>query len=565
VPVTSARRVTFTTLTCSLLTLGVVASSAWSQPGTLLSYGKINSDALDAVGAPLDDVDEFGDAVASLGDLDGPGPSVVALAVGAVGDDDGGSHHGAVYVLFLDAAGQVLSYQKISSTEGGFTGLLDINDEFGGAVAGLGDLDGPGPSAAALAVGAVGDDDGGSNAGAVYVLLLGSGGTVLSHQKISMTSGGFTDSLETLDEFGGAVAGLGDLDGAGPSTKALAVGAMGDDDGGVQRGATYILFLGSTGSVLSQTKISNTRGDFSAPLEDNDNLGEDLASLGDFDGTGPSVVALAATAIGDDDGGHDCGAVYVLFLNSTGSVFSYRKISVTQGGFTGPVVDDDNFGTSVTALGNLDGNGPSVAAIAVGAGGDDGDGVDRGAVYVLFLDSTAGVLSYQEISSTAGGIAEEIEDEDEFGSALVALGDLDGVGPGAQTLVSASSMDDDGGFDRGAVYLLSLAGGSLVGIENSPVSASSNRLSAARPNPFRGGTSIPFRISEAGDVRIDILDVRGRLVRELVRSEMAAGEHHVVWDGHGDSGRALAPGAYYLRMSVNGRPAVSGTTAIRLR
>ena len=327
------------TLICSCLLSATLFGDAWSQPGTVLSHQKINSVTLVDLGAAFSDGDEFGDSVANLGDLDGPGPSVVALAVGAVGDDDGGNHRGAVYVIFLNPDGSVFTYQKISSTEGNFTGSLANDDEFGGAVAGLGDLDGPGPSVCALAVGANGDDDGGGmlgNRGAVYVLFLNAFGHVLSHQKISSTQGNLAATLDETDEFGGAVGSLGDLDGPGPSVAALAVGAAYDDDGGPDRGATYILFLNSAGSVRSHQKISNTQGNFTALLRDSDNFGEDVASLGDLDGPGPSVLALASTAVSDRDGGSERGAVYVLFLTSTGNVLSYQKISDTQGNFAGP-------------------------------------------------------------------------------------------------------------------------------------------------------------------------------------------------------------------------------------
>src|SRR5262245_4827014 len=149
-----------------------LAGQAWSDTGALLSHTKINSTTMAGVGAVLHNGDELGDAVARLGDLDGPGPSVMALAVGAIDDDDGGPHRGAVYILFLNASGGVLSYRKISATKGGFTGTLDYADELGGAITNLGDLDGPGPSVCAIAVGAIGDDDGGLDRGAVYILFL---------------------------------------------------------------------------------------------------------------------------------------------------------------------------------------------------------------------------------------------------------------------------------------------------------------------------------------------------------------------------------------------------------
>ena len=66
-------------------------------------------------------------------------------------------------------------------------------------------------------------------------------GTVLSHQKISDTEGGFTGILDWYDFFGSSVASLGDLDGDGVGD--LAVGAALDDDGGFDRGAMWVLFL----------------------------------------------------------------------------------------------------------------------------------------------------------------------------------------------------------------------------------------------------------------------------------------------------------------------------------
>lgn len=67
-------------------------------------------------------------------------------------------------------------------------------------------------------------------------------GTVLSHQKISDTQGNFTGILDN-DYFGFSVASLGDLDGDGVTD--LAVGARKDDDGGTDRGAVWVLFLGA--------------------------------------------------------------------------------------------------------------------------------------------------------------------------------------------------------------------------------------------------------------------------------------------------------------------------------
>ncbi len=131
--------------------------------------------------------------------------------------------------------GWVLSHQKISDTDGGFTGILVNFDWLGTSMASLGDLDGDGVGD--LAVGAPGDNDGGLQRGAVWILFLNTDGTVKSHQKISDTEGGFTGELDDGDLFGVSVESLGDLDGDGPSALTLAVGAQVDDDGGENRGA----------------------------------------------------------------------------------------------------------------------------------------------------------------------------------------------------------------------------------------------------------------------------------------------------------------------------------------
>ncbi|UCD76080.1 MAG: FG-GAP repeat protein, partial [Phycisphaerales bacterium] len=62
------------------------------------------------------------------------------------------------------------AHQKISDTEGGFTGILNNEDWFGVSAASLGDHDGDGVGD--LAVGACLDGDGGYRRGAVWVLFL---------------------------------------------------------------------------------------------------------------------------------------------------------------------------------------------------------------------------------------------------------------------------------------------------------------------------------------------------------------------------------------------------------
>ena len=151
---------------------------------------------------------------------------------------------------------------------------------------------------------------------------------------------------------------LGDLNNDG--TTDFAVGAYGDDDGGTDRGAVWILFMNNNGTVKSHQKISDTQGNFSGTMRDQDQFGWALGSWGDY---------LVVGARGDDDGGKDQGAIWLLKLNNNGTVQSHKKISAISGGFKGDLDPSDFFGASI--LSPSDFNGDGVADILVGATHDD--------------------------------------------------------------------------------------------------------------------------------------------------------------------------------------------------
>jgi hypothetical protein len=354
-------------------------------------------------------------------------------------------------LLFLNENGTVAGSQKIGDGVGGFAGTLSNHDNFGSSIASPGDIDGDGIGD--LVVGAWQDDGGGTSRGAVWVLFMNADGTVASQQEISDTAGGFTGSLDDEDKFGKAVTSVGDMNGDGIPD--LAVGSWKDDDGGKDRGAVWILFLSADGTVASSQKISDTAGSFAGTLDDSDRFGTSVASPGDLDGNGTNDLVVGAD--GDDDGEEwNRGAVWVLFLNADGTVSSSQKISDTEGGFTGTLATYDNFGASVASPGDLDNDG--VTDIVVGAVGDNGGGgssSNRGAVWVLFLNSDGTVKGFQRINDTEGSFAGTLSDDDEFGTSVASVGDLDG--DDVVDLVVGADGDDDGGNARGAVWVLFLS------------------------------------------------------------------------------------------------------------
>jgi hypothetical protein len=390
----------------------------------------------------LDEGDQFGFALANIGDLEVDG--VTDLAVGAPFDDDNGEDRGAVWVLFMDSDGKVDVYQKISDDEGDFDGDLDDGDQFGHAVAPLGDLNGDG--ILDIAVGAPLDDDNGTDRGAIWILFLNGDGTVRSEQKISDDTGGFEGDLDDYDGFGHALANIGDLNGDGVTD--LAVGAPNDDDGGEDRGAVWILFMNSDGTVESSQKISSKKGDLGSGLDDQDYFGSAVTDIGDLDGDG--VTDLAVGVVGDDDGGTDRGAVWILFMNDDGTVDSRKRISQNRASFDGELSNNDQFGNALANVGDVNSDGTD--DLAVGAKLSDDGGTEQGAVWILFLEIDGEVISSSYISDTEGSFGGELDSGDQFGGSIALLGDLDG--DDLNDLAVGASLDDDGGIDKGSVWIL---------------------------------------------------------------------------------------------------------------
>lgn len=221
--------------------------------GSVKNNAKISETQGGFVGNNLDADDWFGCSVTGIGDLDGD--AVEDIAVGVPRDDDGGVDRGAVWLFNLTTAGAVSRARKISSTQGGFLGLLDNSDQFGFSLGTTGDIDGD--SISELFVGANLDDDGNANAGAVWFLTLDPtrppNATVKAFQKISQTQGGFGGGLQPSAQFGAAVNSLGDLDGNG--IPELGVGTPFHNFNWTDDGAFWIVHLDAipfcgVGSVL---------------------------------------------------------------------------------------------------------------------------------------------------------------------------------------------------------------------------------------------------------------------------------------------------------------------------
>jgi hypothetical protein len=79
------------------------------------------------------------------------------------------------------------------------------------------------------------------------------------------------------------------------------------------------------------------------------------------------------------------------------------------------------------------------------------------------------------------------------------------------------------------------------------------QLLQSSPNPFGPSTTIAYEIADAADVEVRIYDVRGALIRELVRETQSAGRHQVVWDGTDDDHARVSSGVYFYAVDCDER------------
>lgn len=72
-------------------------------------------------------------------------------------------------------------------------------------------------------------------------------------------------------------------------------------------------------------------------------------------------------------------------------------------------------------------------------------------------------------------------------------------------------------------------------------------LCGIAPNPFNPATEVSFRLAHPSSVLLEVYDVAGRRIAELVHGQLDAGAHKVPFDG-----RELASGVYFARLVADG-------------
>ncbi|MEL6614949.1 MAG: FG-GAP-like repeat-containing protein, partial [Bacteroidota bacterium] len=316
-----------------------------------------------------DTFDDFGASVAGAGDLNGDG--YADILVGAPVNGAAGPNAGRAYVFFGGPSADALPDIVLSpEADSGF---------FGGSVAGAGDLDGDGLPDVAVGA-AFFNTANGSDTGAVFVYSNANTGTGIAE----WTAVG----EDTFDNFGTEVASVGDRNGDGFGD--WLIGADGNDGAGVDRGKAYLYHGGPLADGVPDATYDFVLGG------DNLGFGGSLAGVGDLDADGvPDMVVGAA-------GG---GTGFVQFIQSSATTFTVAGEAA-----------GDFFGASVAAAGDVNGDGhPDVI---VGAPGHSSLSADRGRVYLFFGGPTLGFTPDLIIDGASSNLGAEVS----------GAGDLNGDG-----------------------------------------------------------------------------------------------------------------------------------------
>ena len=122
------------------------------------------------------------------------------------------------------------------------------------------------------------------------------------------------------------------------------------------------------------------------------------------------------------------------------------------------------------------------------------------------------------------------------------------------------SPDNSGGC--GLIGALEASCGTTDAVDD-PAVPVAFRVDQAFPNPFNPLTTIRFALPTAARTTVVVYDVKGRLVKTLLDSELAAATHVVQWRGQDDHGRSAAAGIYFYKVTSGDHTAVGRMALIK--
>jgi Ca2+-binding RTX toxin-like protein len=377
--------------------------------------------------------------VSGITDLNGDG--IADFIIGAPGDDDKAVDAGRIFVAFGSATGGTTNALASAALPEIIIDGVTAGDLAGAAVGSVTDLNGDGK--AEILVGAPGAENGALvDAGEAFVLWGLASGSIDLKDPASGGGKGYVMKGEAAgDHAGQVITSITDL--TGDNKAEILIGAAGNDAGGVDAGAAYVVWGKSTNAAVNLTTVAAGTGGFRIIGQNaGDAAGQALASIGDVNGDGKADVLVGA--MGNDAGGLNAGAAYVVFGKSTGTQVDLDTIAAGAGGFRITGTTGENVGSAVTGLGDINNDG--IADMLVGASGS-------GKAYVVYGKADTSEVLLSNVAAGIGGFMITPE----LGSDLAKLsvtGGGDFNRDGIADIVIGTPTNSEGGANAGAVYIV---------------------------------------------------------------------------------------------------------------
>jgi len=354
--------------------------------------------------------------------------------------------------------------------------------KFGAGTAAIGDLDGDGITE--MAVGALGGNEA---AGELWILFMNKDGSVKSTTRNTVGQG-LPETVSSTGSFGIRLEALGDWDGDGVPD--VAVSEPRALLGSTPYGTAWLVMLNKDGSVKTTVALHGQTAGLRAAIPTHFQFGSDIAMVGDIDGNGQGDLAIGAPG----DVRKHTGEVYLLLMDDYKSIRALVAFTKSTPSLAKALSRGDQFGTSVEAAGDMNGDG--IPDLWVGAPQDDESGTNQGAVYLLELDKRGFADKWHKVRNEKKGLEMALDFDDQWGTSLA---HYEGYhGDSLRALAVGTPNDDDGSKDRGAIYVL--------GFDEKLKILSQEKISQKTPN-FEGELPVQHfwgkAISPIGDLNED--------------------------------------------------------------
>jgi hypothetical protein len=154
-----------------------------------------------------------------------------------------------------------------------------------------------------------------------------------------------------------------------------------------------------------------------------------------------------------------------------------------------------------------------------------------------YLGSEIDYLGQDELGNPIGRLHLVYLDDDTFGSSVQGIG------------------QSTGGQMKYLALDVTFNGPALDNINND-VLAQTSILKQNYPNPFNPTTTISYNVTKAGNVKLNVYNMKGQLVKCLVNSKQNVGIHDIAWNGRNNFGEEVSSGIYFYKIENAGKAEV---------